>query len=142
MGFTTRCFIRKQLKKRILSRLTELISVIYARYIHGIFIITQAEEEVFGSSTDFKSNCSLEFICETESQKKLLFSDVLVHRCARSFTGKVCVKEIYLGFCLNAAIECPEKGRHCIISSFAKEHLPTSLQGSPLTFNFKKSASP
>lgn len=113
-------FYMGTLEEEIFSQHPELKPPIYARYIDDVFINTSNEEEVLKLLQAFKSNSLLNFTHEMEENQKLPFLDVLVHRNSTSFATEVFVKSTNLGFCLNAASECPEKYRRSVINSFVK----------------------
>ena len=110
-------------EERIFTEHPDLKPSIYARYIDDIFISTTSQEEVLHLIQVFKRNSSLNFTHETEENQRLPFLDVLVHRNPTSFSTEVYVKSTNLGFCLNAASECPERYRRSVINAFVKRAL-------------------
>ena len=108
------------LEEKVFSLHPELQPPIYARYIDDIFLNISNEEEVLHLMHTFKNYTSLNFTHELENDQQLPFLDVIVQRNTTSFATEVYVKSTNLGFCLNAASECPEKYRRSVINSFVK----------------------
>ncbi|XP_045116825.1 uncharacterized protein LOC123507729 [Portunus trituberculatus] len=114
-------FYMGTLEEKVFSLHPELKPPIYARYIDDIFINTNSEANVLQLIQTFRNHTSLNFTHKLENNKQLPFLDILVQRSTTSFTTEVYVKSTNLGFCLNAASECPEKYRRSVINSFVKQ---------------------
>ena len=113
-------FYMGTLEERIFSLHPELKPPIYTRYIDDVFISAKTTEDLLKLKAAFKNHSSLNFTHETEKEQKLPFLDVLVRRNTSNFSTQVYVKETNLGFCLNAASECPDRYRRSVINSFVK----------------------
>ena len=113
-------FYMGSLEEKIFTQHPDLKPPLYARYIDDIFINASSEEHVTQLIDIFKNNSALNFTHEIEEDQQLPFLDVMVHRHENSFSTEVFVKATNLGFCLNAASECPDKYRRSVINSFVK----------------------
>lgn len=116
-------FYMGTLEEKVFTLYPTLKPPIYARYVDDIFINTGSEEDIRHIIEAFKRHSSLSFTHEMEHEERLPFLDVLVHRSALSFQTEVYVKSTNLGFCLNAASECPQKYRRSVINSFVRRAL-------------------
>ena len=105
------------LERKVLNENADHPSI-YARYIDDIFVNVSNESHLQRLQEALQSESCLRFTTELQNDQTLPFLDVLVTNNANKFISTVYAKKTNLGFCLNAASECPKRYLNSVITSY------------------------